>query len=127
MRPWKVLIIEDNEDNLRLERMLLSPLDLEITAARDGLNGVETARAERFDLILLDIQLPVMDGYQVARALRRIPHCASIPIVAVTSYAMPGDRERSLESGCSGYIEKPLDPSTFAKQVGAFLPSGAGK
>ncbi|MEW5765011.1 MAG: response regulator [Acidobacteriota bacterium] len=127
MRPWKVLIIEDNEDNLRLERMLLSPLGLEITSARDGLSGVETAKADRFDLILLDIQLPVMDGYQVARALRRIPHCSSIPIVAVTSYAMPGDRERSLESGCSGYIEKPLDPSSFARQVEAFLLSGAGE
>lgn len=125
MRPWKVLIIEDNEDNLRLERMLLSPLGLEIASARDGLSGVEAAKAARFDLILLDIQLPVMDGYQVARALRRIPHCSSVPIVAVTSYAMPGDRERSLESGCSGYIEKPLDPSTFAKQVETFLLSGA--
>jgi two-component system cell cycle response regulator DivK len=125
MRPWKVLIIEDNEDNLRLERMLLGPLGVEITEARDGLHGVETAQGGRFDLILLDIQLPVMDGYQVARALRRIPHCASVPIVAVTSYAMAGDRERSLESGCSGYLEKPLDPSLFASQVEAFLSSGA--
>ena len=121
MNPKRLLIIEDNEDNLKLARMLLRPLGVEITEARDGLLGVEAARAGRFDLILLDIQLPVMDGYQVARALRRIPHCAQIPIVAVTSYAMPGDRERALESGCSGYVEKPLNPDTFSRQVHEFL------
>ncbi len=117
----RVLIIEDNIDNLRLVRMLLRPLSVDMTEARDGLAGVEKAKAGHFDLILLDIQLPVMDGYQVARALKQIPHCADVPIVAVTSYAMPGDRERALESGCSGYLEKPLNPDIFARQVGEFL------
>ncbi len=121
MKARRVLIIEDNADNLKLARILLAPLGLEITEARDGLRGVEAAKAESFDLILLDIQLPVMDGYQVAKALRKIPLCARTPIVAVTSFAMPGDREKALESGCTGYIEKPLDPARFAEQAEAFL------
>ncbi|MCL4808829.1 MAG: response regulator, partial [Thermoanaerobaculia bacterium] len=65
------------------------------------------------------------DGYAVARALRRIPHCTTVPIVAVTSYAMPGDRDRALEAGCSGYVEKPLDPATFEGQVRCFLSAEA--
>lgn len=125
MRRWRILVIEDNEDNLRLVRMLLRPLDALLGEARDGLQGVEAARAAVHDLILLDIQLPVMDGYAVARALRMIPHCETVPIVAVTSYAMPGDRDRALEAGCSGYVEKPLDPAAFAGQVLAFLAAGA--
>jgi two-component system cell cycle response regulator DivK len=69
----------------------------------------------------LDIQLPLMDGYAVARNLRENPDLADTPIVAVTSYAMPGDREKTIEAGCSGYIEKPIDPDTFEVQVGEYL------
>jgi CheY-like chemotaxis protein len=73
------------------------------------------------DLILLDIQLPEMDGYAVARELRKDPDLAMVPIVAVTSYAMVGDRERVLSAGCSGYIEKPIDPATFVMTVQSYL------
>ena len=73
------------------------------------------------DLILLDIQLPEMDGYAVARELRNQPSLKDVPIVAVTSYAMPGDRERTLEAGCNGYLEKPINPDTFKSEIEKYL------
>jgi CheY-like chemotaxis protein len=79
------------------------------------------AEAARPQLILLDIQLPVMDGYAVARQLRAKRELAGVPIVAVTSYAMPGDREKSIEAGCNGYIEKPINPETFVAEIKAYL------
>ena len=84
--------------------------------------GIEAAQSLAPDLILLDIQLPVMDGYAVARALRDIPSLRDIPIIAVTSYAMVGDREKCLEAGCNAYIEKPINPETFVSEIGKFLP-----
>jgi two-component system cell cycle response regulator DivK len=95
-----------------------------LTAPLPGL-GLDIARAERPDLILLDIQLPVVDGYAVARTLRAKPELATIPIVAVTSHAMVGDRERCLEAGCTDYIEKPIDPESFLRQITVHLPPGA--
>ena len=89
--------------------------------AKDGQSGLETALQPPPDLILLDIQLPVMDGYEVAEALRDIPALSRTPIVALTSYAMPGDREKALKAGCSGHIEKPINPRTFADQIESFL------
>lgn len=89
--------------------------------AEDGPTGVKLAGQVDPVLILLDIQLPGMDGYAVARALRLDPRLAAIPILAVTSYAMPGDRERCLAAGCNGYIEKPIDPNTFAVDVESFV------
>ena len=86
-----------------------------------GRRGLDTATAERPDLILLDIQLPVMDGYEVARQLKQRQEIQSIPIVAVTSYAMAGDRETVMAAGCEGYIEKPIDPDRFVEQVKGFL------
>ena len=117
----KILVIEDNEQNLYLTTFILEKRGHQVIAARDGSQGIELAQALRPALILLDIQLPVMDGYAVAEALRSSPALAHIPIVAVTSYAMPGDRERCLESGCDGYSEKPIDPTTFADEVAGFL------
>jgi two-component system, cell cycle response regulator DivK len=113
----KILIIEDNEQNLYLLTFLLEKHGYEIEAALDGQSGIETAVRSRPDLILLDIQLPVMDGYAVALGLRAFPQLSGTPIVAVTSYAMVGDREKALESGCTGYIEKPINPDTFVAQV----------
>jgi two-component system, cell cycle response regulator DivK len=113
----KILIIEDNEQNLYLTRYILEDCDYEVFSAMDGKEGIELAASLLPDLILLDIQLPVMDGYIVARKLRQNPDLADTPIIAVTSYAMPGDREKTIEAGCSGYIEKPIDPDTFAVQV----------
>lgn len=123
----KILLIEDNPQNRYLVTFLLQAHGWEVIHAEDGPAGL--ALAEQIDpaLVLLDIQLPGMDGYAVARALRAIPKFASVPVVAVTSYAMPGDRERCFESGCSGYLEKPIDPGTFAQSVKAFLTAGQGQ
>jgi two-component system cell cycle response regulator DivK len=115
-----VLVIEDQEQNLYL---MLERRGYRVVLARDGKEGIAAARAEAPDLILLDIQLPTMSGYEVARALRSDPALSSIPIVAVTSYAMPGDREQVMAAGCTGYIEKPIDPDTFLDEMRAYLGS----
>ncbi len=112
-----VLVVEDNEQNLYLVRFLLEGAGWTVVAAPDGPRALEEARSGRFELVLLDIQLPGMDGHAVAQELRRIPALDGVPIVAVTSYAMLGDRERCLEAGCTGYIEKPINPDTFLEEV----------
>jgi CheY-like chemotaxis protein len=112
-----ILLIEDNEHNRYLMRFLLESHGYSVTAAIDGPSGLEAARQCTPRAILLDIQLPRMDGYAVARALRQIPAIARTPIIAVTSYAMPGDREKALEAGCTGYIEKPINPETFIAEM----------
>lgn len=121
----RILLIEDNEQNRYLVTFLLQARGWEVTHAADGPTGLALAAAIAPALILLDIQLPGMDGYAVARALRANPGLDAIPVVAVTSYAMPGDRERCIESGCNGYMEKPIDPQTFATEVEGFLVSAA--
>jgi len=121
MTTKKILIVEDNEQNLYLETFLLEKQGYDVTQARNGQEGLDVAAAERPDLILLDIQLPVMDGYEVARQLKQGQETQSIPIVAVTSYAMAGDRETVMAAGCEGYIEKPIDPDRFVEQVKGFL------
>jgi CheY-like chemotaxis protein len=120
----KVLIIEDNEQNMYLLTFILNRHGIEVVQARDGRQGIEKAVEENPDLILLDIQLPEMDGYTVARELRTIEAMEGIPIVAVTSYAMVGDREKTIAAGCTGYIEKPINPETFLNQIEDFLPGG---
>jgi CheY-like chemotaxis protein len=117
----KILYIEDNEQNFYLVSFILTGRGHGLVWAKDGQAGLEEAVRLRPDLILLDIQLPVMDGYAVARYLRNNVALRATPIVALTSYAMPGDREKAIESGCSGYIEKPINPQTFAAQIEAFL------
>lgn len=113
----KILVIEDNEQNLYLVRYILEENNHEVFAASDGKAGIDKAIAIKPDLILLDIQLPVMDGYAVARNLRQIPDLVETPIIAVTSYAMVGDRGKAMAAGCNGYIEKPIDPDTFMNEV----------
>ena len=117
--PLDLLLLEDNEHNRYLVTFLLERRGHRIAAAVDGPTGVAMAAANPPDLVLLDIQLPGMDGYEVATVLRALPALDDVPIVAVTSYAMPGDRERALAAGCDGYIEKPIDPDTFVEQVEA--------
>ncbi|MCX8043004.1 MAG: response regulator [Desulfobacterota bacterium] len=116
-----ILIIEDNEKNLYLATFLLEKHGFFVVAARDGRSGIELAEKTTPDLILLDIQLPEMDGYTVARALKSSPNLAQVPIVAVTSYAMAGDRERILAAGCNGYIEKPINPETFVAEIMRYM------
>ena len=124
-----ILVIEDNEQNLYLTTFLLEQGGFLVVAARSGPEGIELAARIQPDLILLDIQLPQMDGYAVARVLRQNPVLKDVPIVAVTSYAMVGDRERTLEAGCSGYMEKPINPDTFKNDIERYLkarPPGGG-
>jgi two-component system, cell cycle response regulator DivK len=116
MKP-KILLIEDNEQNRYMETFLLEKHGYEVVPAVDGPTGIELAATVQPCLILLDIQLPQMDGYAVARALRRNQALSGIPIVAVTSYAMMGDREKTLEAGCNGYLEKPINPETFVADI----------
>jgi two-component system, cell cycle response regulator DivK len=117
-----ILIIEDNADNFYLMRYLLENEGYKVMGADSGWLGIEMALYNIPDIILLDIQLPGMDGYAVARRLRANAALAEIPIVAVTSYAMAGDKEQALASGANGYMEKPINPDTFAQEILAFMP-----
>jgi CheY-like chemotaxis protein len=119
----RILYIEDNDANMYLVTFLLNARGHEVIQAWDGAQGLERATAEHPDLILLDIQLPVMDGYETARRLRAEPQVAATPIIALTSYAMAGDREKALGAGCDGYIEKPINPDTFITSIEGFLPA----
>ena len=119
--PKTVLVIEDQEQNLYLMKYMLEARGYRAVLARDGKEGIAAARVEAPDLILLDIQLPAMSGHDVARALQADPELRSIPVVAVTSYAMPGDREAVVEAGCTGYIEKPIDPDTFIDEIEGYM------
>jgi CheY-like chemotaxis protein len=116
-----VLIIEDNAQNRYLATFLLTQHGYAVVEAESGPKGIELAARVRPDLILLDIQLPGMDGYEVARTLKRDPALHAIPIVAVTSYAMVGDREKCLAAGAAGYVEKPINPDTFVADVERFV------
>lgn len=123
----KILLIEDNPQNSYLAAFLLEQRGHEIVHAETGPLGLELAAKERPHLILLDIQLPGMDGHDVARALKSNPDLSPIPIVAVTSYAMVGDKEKCLEAGAEGYIEKPINPDSFVSEVERFLPPVPGR
>ncbi len=116
-----ILLIEDNEQNRYLATFLLEQHGHKVVAAENGPSGIALARTIEPELILLDIQLPLMDGYAVARALRAMAAVRETPIIAVTSYAMVGDREKCLASGCNGYIEKPINPETFVAEIERFL------
>ncbi len=117
----KILIIEDNEQNMYMLSYLLKSENYEVIQAYNGINGIAAAKNYKPDIILLDIQLPEMDGYTVAIKLRENEELKNTPIIAVTSYAMPGDREKAIESGATGYIEKPINPDIFISQMKSFL------
>ena len=114
-------MIEDNPTNLQLALYLLQAFGHSVHAARDGVEGIEMAQQCHPDLILLDIHMPKMDGYEVASRLRQDPQCHHIPIVGVTALAMVGDREKLLTSGFDGYISKPIEPESFVGKVQSFL------
>lgn len=120
--PARVLVIEDHPANLELTCYLLHAFGHTALAATDGLNGLRLAQADPPDLVLCDIQLPDIDGYEVVRRLRAIPALASLPVVAVTASARPSDRQRVLSLGFNGYFSKPIDPRTFISQIDEFLP-----
>lgn len=126
-RQSNILVIEDNEQNRYLVTFILEQHGYRVIQARNGREGIELAGQVEPALILLDIQLPGMDGYAVARELRSNPVFDEVPIVAVTSYAMVGDREQILASGCNGYIEKPINPETFVNDVEQHLDEQSKK
>ncbi|AOF80821.1 response regulator [Methyloversatilis sp. RAC08] len=111
------LVVEDNENNLELITFILHAGGYATRCAITGLDGVAEALRERPDFILLDIQLPDIDGLEVARRIRAGETGAPIPMIAITSFAMAGDRERVLAAGCNGYIEKPVDPLRVMEQI----------
>jgi CheY-like chemotaxis protein len=117
----RILVIEDNEQNLYLTRFILERGGLEVIEARDGRQGLDAAREDAPDLILLDIQLPGMDGFEVARTLRGDARTAATPIVALTSFVMSEERARVMEAGCDGMIEKPIAPERFLAEVRGYL------
>jgi two-component system, cell cycle response regulator DivK len=117
----EILLIEDNEQNRYLTTFLLEAHGYTAVSASDGAAGIELAERILPVLILLDIQLPIMDGYTVATKLRSNPALTSTPIVAVTSYAMTGDREKAIAAGCNGYIEKPINPETFIAEIERYM------
>jgi two-component system, cell cycle response regulator DivK len=121
MTRRKILVVEDNEQNLYLITFLLQNQGYEVVLAHSGLQAIEQAKIERPDLILLDIQLPEMDGYEATRKIRDIPEISHTPIVAVTSYAMVDDRTKALAAGCNGYMEKPIQPEIFVAEIGKYV------
>ena len=120
MKP-KVLLVEDNENNRYLAQFLLEREGFAVRVAVNGKQALEVARSDKPDLVLMDIQMPEMDGYQTAERFKREPTLMEIPLVGVSFFVMPGDRERALQVGFVGYIEKPINPDTFAGEVARFL------
>ena len=118
----RILVIEDTEDNRQIVRDLLESAGYELVEALDGLEGVAAAERENPDLILMDIQLPGIDGYEATRRIRAIPALAKVPIIAVTSYALSGDEAKTRAAGCDGYVAKPFSPRQLLAKIREFLP-----
>ena len=117
----KILIVEDNEQNMYLMQYMLEKTGYLVIGVRTGGEGIASAVKEKPDLILMDIQLPDTDGLEVTRMIRASEADDKIPIIAVTSFAMAGDREKALAAGCTGYIEKPINPETFLNEVEKYI------
>jgi len=113
----RILVVEDHEENRRIMRDLLTSAGLEMIEAHTGEDGVRVAEAERPDLILMDIQLPGLDGYETTRRIKANPALKSIPIIAVTSYALSGDEVKAREAGCDDYVAKPFSPRALLAKV----------
>ena len=117
-----ILYIEDNDENRLLVRRILEAEGHTVREAKDGPSGLEMVRQGVPDLILLDMNLPEIDGYRMVKHLREVPGLAEVPIIALTANVMKGDRERTLQAGCDGYIQKPIDVDALPGQVASFLP-----
>jgi len=121
MENQKILVVEDNPTNLKLIKSLLGLGKYEVLEAMDATTGIQLAQQHKPDLILMDIQLPGMDGLTATRELKKNPAFENIPIVAITAHAMQGDDTKALEAGCAGYISKPVDTRNFLQKVSDFL------
>lgn len=118
-----ILIIEDNAENMYLMRYFLEQSGYNIVVAEDGPEGLKVAAAELPDLILMDIGLPQMDGYEVTKRLKQDPVTAAIPVVALTAHAMVGDRQKAFDAGCAGHIEKPVNTRTLIRDLEFIMSS----
>ena len=118
----RILVVEDQEDNRQILRDLLSNAGFEMIEAEDGEKGVAAAARERPDLILMDIQLPILDGYEATRRIKANPELKAIPIIAVTSYALSGDDAKAVAAGCDAYVPKPYSPRALLAKIKEFLP-----
>jgi len=121
MAANRILVIEDHEENRRLLRDLLTSFGYELTEAVTGEDGLVAAEANPPDLILMDIQLPGIDGYEVTRRIKANPALRHIPVIAVTSYALSGDDVKALEAGCDAYVTKPFDPAELLEKIRGYL------
>lgn len=113
----RILLVEDNADNRLLTTLLFEGNGFEVVSAVSGADGIDAARQSDFALVLLDLQLPDIDGFEVARRLREHYSAEKLPIIAVSAFALPQDRRRAFAAGCTGYLEKPIDPDAFVGQV----------
>jgi two-component system, cell cycle response regulator DivK len=116
-----ILVVEDQEDNRQILRDLLGSAGFRIIEAHDGAQALSVARTQRPDLILMDIQLPLVDGYEATRSIKREPELKHIPVIAVTSYALSGDEQRAREAGCDAYVAKPYSTRHLLAKIGQFL------
>ena len=117
----RILIIEDNEDNLYMIKYILEQNQINVLTAITGMEGFKISIKERPDLILMDVQLPDVNGLEVTKMIRRSEIGDSIPIIAISSYAMPGDKQKALDAGCTFYIEKPIEPETIMDSIRKYL------
>jgi len=117
-----ILVVEDQEDNRQIVRDLLTANDYEMTEAENGEEALVAVAKDRPDLILMDIQLPVMDGYEVTRRIKADPSLNSIPVIAVTSYALSGDEEKARAAGCDDFVPKPFSPRQLLAKIRQYLP-----
>jgi two-component system cell cycle response regulator DivK len=118
----RILVVEDQEDNMQILRDLLSSAGYEMIEAQDGEAAVRIAVSERPDLILMDIQLPLLDGYEATRRIRTDPALRATPIIVITSYALSGDEEKARAAGCDGYVSKPYSPRQLLVKIREYLP-----
>jgi two-component system, cell cycle response regulator DivK len=117
-----ILVVEDQEDNRQIVRDLLTANDYEMTEAENGEQALVAVAKDRPDLILMDIQLPVMDGFEVTRRIKADPSLNSIPVIAVTSYALSGDEEKARAAGCDDFVPKPFSPRQLLAKIRQYLP-----
>lgn len=122
----RILYVEDNDDNIYVLKNRLTRAGYTLLVARDGAAGVAMAAAERPDLILMDLSLPVMDGWEATRQIKSAPETRDIPVIALTSHAMVGEREKALAAGCDDFDTKPVELPRLLEKIRALLPKGNG-
>jgi len=121
MERKKILVVDDDKKNRYLVSFLLEKEGFEVVMATNGFEGIEAAKKQQVDLIIMDIKMPKMNGYETTKRIRRLKKYKSIPIIALTSYAMMEDKEKAIKAGCTGYMSKPITPEIFTEEIKKFL------